>query len=292
MKKIYLVLSIVFLAGVFVFLAFRFMPAKYITGLLGNDNTVSSLACSYPVKVAGDSMEPYFTSGQMAIFNKCFTIEDLVADKVIAFTDGNVVRLGVIDTIKNLADENVYKVSQPNRQDRMSDVLFGQIMAVYEKEFDQQAPVETEGQSLEIDTVHYSLVLPSGWQTAKEDDEQSIFVNAGEVVVNNFRTYLSISKDQIQGNTSADYINYLKNQIEQSAPDIQFNNENNFIKDGRDAFAMDSYVRQNNTDFKILTVAVRGNGDDVWVLNFNSLANKWEENAPVFENILNSFQVK
>lgn len=295
MKKTYLVLSIIFLAGVFVFLTFRFMPAKYITGLLGNDNAVSSLACSYPVRVAGDSMEPYFTSGQMVIFNKCFSVEDLAVDKTIAFADEDVVRLGVIDAIENLAEGNVFKVSQPNRQDRISNVLFGQIIAVYEKEFDQQSQTETEeknSQPIEIVTSNYNLVLPSGWQTAKEDDEQSIFVNASEVAVNNFQTYLSISKDQTQDKTFADHISYLKSQIEESAPGIRFDNENNFIKNGRDIFAMDGYVRQNNADFRILTIAVRGSGDDVWVLNFNSLADKWEENALVFEEIFDSFEIK
>jgi len=55
---------------------------------------------------------------------------------------------------------------------------------------------------------------------------------------------------------------------------------------------MEGYVRQNQTNFKILTAALKGDGDEVWVFNFNTVENKWENNAPVFEQILNSFSLK
>jgi len=295
MRKIYIILSIIIVAIVLVFLTFRFMPAKYIIGLLGDDNVVSSLACSYPVKVAGDSMEPYFKSGEMAFFNKCFTEDDIVLNKTVVFKDNDEIRLGIIDRIENLSNGMTYKIIQSNRKDRISDVAKNQIIAIYKKEFNEQAQKETveqSGKPTEIKTLDYSLILPLGWQTAKEDDAQSIFTYASEISETNFKTYFSVSKDQIQGNTPDDYINYLKNQIRESAPGIRFDNENNVKINGQDAFAMDGYVRQNNIDFRILIVVIEGNGDDLWVFNFNTIAGKWEDNAPVFVEILNSFNIK
>jgi len=153
MKKIYLILSVIAALAVLIFLASRFMPAKYITGLLGKDNAASSLACSYP-------------------------------------------------------------------------------------------------------------------------------------------TYLALSKDKIQSKTIAAYGEYLKDQIRQSVAGVSFSNENIVKINNREAFAMEGYVRQNQTNFKILTAALKGDGDEVWVFNFNTVENKWENNAPVFEQILNSFSLK
>ena len=295
MKKIYIILSIIAAVIILAVLIFRFMPAKYITNILGSDNTVSSLACSYPVRIAGDSMEPYFKNGQITIFNKCFTQEDIIVDKIIAFKDGDVVRLGIINSLENLAEGLTYKVIQSNRQDKISDVLYNQIIAIYKQGFDEQTQKETteqSGEPTEIKTSDYNLILPAGWQIAQEDDRQSIFIYINETSENDFKTYLSISQDQIRGDTFANYINSLKNQIKESAPGISFDNENNVKINGRDALVMDGYVRQNNTDFKILTVAIKGENNDVWILNFNATEDKWENNVPIFEQILNSFNIK
>ena len=295
MKKIYLILSVIAALAVLIFLASRFMPAKYITGLLGKDNAASSLACSYPVKVVGDSMEPYFENGQMAFFNKCFTANDIAVNKTIAFKEGNVVRLGMIDNIEDLPKGLTYKVIQPNRKDRISDVAISQIVAVYKEDFSDQAQKETAGElskPTEIKMSGYNLSLPAGWQIAQGDDKQTIFINASETPENNFQTYLALSKDKIQSKTIAAYGEYLKDQIRQSVAGVSFSNENIVKINNREAFAMEGYVRQNQTNFKILTAALKGDGDEVWVFNFNTVENKWENNAPVFEQILNSFSLK
>jgi len=294
MKKVYIILSIIIAVIALLFLTFRFMPAQYIIGILG-DNNISSLACSYPVRIAGDSMEPDFRSDQTAIFNKCFTQDDLTIHKIIAFQNGDVIRLGIINSVENLPGGLTYKVVQSNRRDSVSDVSYNQIVAIYKKEFGGQSQKETDkqaGEPVEIKILNYNLTLPAGWQIAKEDNEQSVYVNTNEIPENNFQTYLSVSRDKIPGGTLSDYFNNLKNEIKKSAVGIVFDNENSVKINKQDALAADGYVRQNNTNFKILTVAVKGRDDDVWVFNFNSTESKWEENAPIFEQILKSFIIK
>ena len=142
MKKVYIILSIIIAIIALIFLVFRLMPAKYIIDILGN-NDMSSLACSYPVRIVGDSMEPNFKSGQMAIFNKCFIQDDLVIYKIIAFKNSDIIRLGIINSVENLPKGLTYKVVQSNRRDSVFDVFYNQIVAVYKKESGEQSQKET-----------------------------------------------------------------------------------------------------------------------------------------------------
>ncbi|MFA5155325.1 MAG: hypothetical protein WC453_02725 [Patescibacteria group bacterium] len=295
MKKVYVILSIIIALLVLLFLAFRFMPARYIMGILGDDNKVSTLACSYPLRVAGDSMEPNFKSGQTVIFDKCFVLDDLAINQIIAFKSGGVIRLGAIDKIEDSSQGLVYKVIQFNRRDRISDVSCDQIVAVYKKELGGQPQTGADQQTdkpMEIKTSDYSLTLPAGWQAATAGDGQSIYININEAPFNDFRTYLSVGRDKVSGGTLNEYFDNLKNEIKKSVAGIVFDNENSVTINGQAALATEAYVRQNNADFKILTVAVTGRGDDIWIFNFNSLASKWEDNAPIFEQILKSLIIK
>jgi hypothetical protein len=131
MKKSHLISIIVVAATILIVVAFRFLPAKYITGTLGKDNTLSSLACSYPVRVAGDAMSPHFRNGQLVFFSKCFEEADLGVNKIIMFKDRDMSRLGVISKIKRLEQGVVYEIIQPNRPDRISEATKNQIIAVY-----------------------------------------------------------------------------------------------------------------------------------------------------------------
>jgi len=134
MKKSHLISIIIVAVTILIIVAFRFLPAKYIIGTLGKDNTLSLLACTYPVRVAGDAMAPYFKNGQLVFFSKCFDAADLGANKIIMFKDRDMSRLGVISRIKNSEPEIVYEVIQPNRPDGLAAVAASQIIAVYKGE--------------------------------------------------------------------------------------------------------------------------------------------------------------
>jgi len=134
MKKAQLILTIIIITLVSLFVLSRFLPARFITNILGKDNALSSSACSYPVRVAGDAMAPYFKNGQLVFFSKCFDAADIGANKIIMFKDRDMSRLGVISRIKNSEPEIVYEVIQPNRPDRLAAVAVSQIIAVYKGE--------------------------------------------------------------------------------------------------------------------------------------------------------------
>jgi signal peptidase I len=43
-------------------LLYKFLPAHIIFNTIGKDNIVSSVLCAVPVKVSGESMEPFLKS--------------------------------------------------------------------------------------------------------------------------------------------------------------------------------------------------------------------------------------
>ncbi len=134
MEKSHLILSIAAIIIVAAVILFRFLPGKYIIGILGKDNAVSSLACSYPVKISGDSMEPDFKNGQIAYFNKCLEGEKIGVNTVILFSEGNINRIGIINGLADSSEGNIaYKAIQPNRPDRILNVARSQIIAVYKE---------------------------------------------------------------------------------------------------------------------------------------------------------------
>src|SRR3989344_3433434 len=47
-----------------------------------------------------------------------------------------------------------------------------------------------------------------------------------------------------------------------------------------------------NINFKILMVIVKGQGDDVWVMSFNTTKSSWEGYKKTFYDIANSFSLK
>lgn len=108
----------------------------------------------------------------------------------------------------------------------------------------------------------------------------------------NFTSYLAVSRDAFSGNDLADYMQAVKDALLQTAPDSIFSNENGLEINGRFAHAMEVEMAQQGVNFKVLIVAVRGDGDDVWVMSFNTLKDNWQEYVQDFSDMANSFFVK
>lgn len=93
----------------------------------------SALSCFYPVKVAGDSMEPIFHSGQNITFNSCFKEEkeDLQIGTPILFKNMDRMKISVIRE-KVEGDSGIfYRVSPESRQTEIIEVFPDNIVAIY-----------------------------------------------------------------------------------------------------------------------------------------------------------------
>lgn len=122
------------LAGLIVLLAlvYKFLPAKIIIGIAGQDNPVSEVLCTMPVKISGDSMAPFLENGKRVEFSKCFQPEDIDENSVIMFKDGDINRLAVVSKVEN---GNI-KLFQPNRRDRViNDITSEDIVAIYKEKY-------------------------------------------------------------------------------------------------------------------------------------------------------------
>jgi len=64
------------------------------------------------------------------------------------------------------------------------------------------------------------------------------------------------------------------------------------VINSRTARAIEADLTQQGVNFKILIVAVKGEGDDVWVISFNTLQSSWMAYQETFSDIANSFKLK
>ena len=145
----------------------------------------------------------------------------------------------------------------------------------------------------------FSVYIPEGWRkTAPPQGVSAMVINADEEITDpaakkiNFRTYFAVSYDSLQGKSMEEYIQILKNNLAQTVGNIDFGGENAITVNGREARAIDAGISQQGAEFKVLIVAIRGGGEDIWLLSFNTVKSSWDKYRDLFAEITNSFQVK
>ena len=138
----------------------------------------------------------------------------------------------------------------------------------------------------------FSINVPEGWQeTAAPQGISAMVVNINEEVTDpaakriNFKSYFSISYDSSQGRSREEYLEYTKNILEQSIPEIVFTHQ--------EAQAIEAEITQQGVDFKVLIVMVNGVGEeDIWAISFNTTKDKWNEYKDLFYETAGSFLAK
>ncbi|MFH1749942.1 MAG: S24 family peptidase [bacterium] len=132
-KKFWKIFTIIVVALIVVVaLWVKFMPASMLSYFKNQNNLISNTLCSYPVRVAGDSMSPTFKSGEVVNFNKCFDKENLFPNQIIVFKNPGSLKIGLIREIQK--DNNIiYIVSPEARIQNRSDVSSEDIVAIYKK---------------------------------------------------------------------------------------------------------------------------------------------------------------
>jgi len=75
-------------------------------------------------------------------------------------------------------------------------------------------------------------------------------------------------------------------------PEIVFVNENPGSIGGRDAYFIEANLTQQGVDYKVFLVLVRGKGDDIWTISFNTLESDWLKYKDLFYQTAESFEVR
>ncbi|MBU4370070.1 hypothetical protein KKG58_04950, partial [Patescibacteria group bacterium] len=145
----------------------------------------------------------------------------------------------------------------------------------------------------------FSVKVPKGWVEQTAPMGVSLMAVDMLSVVNderarqiNFHPYYTVSLDSLQDLELQGYVEILKQGINQVTPGIVFQNENNLEINANKAYAMEGEVIQNEIEFKLLIVLVKGKTKDVWVVSFNTTKADWDKNAPQFTEIANSFLIR
>ncbi|MDD5696688.1 MAG: hypothetical protein PHO90_01775 [Candidatus Pacebacteria bacterium] len=158
----------------------------------------------------------------------------------------------------------------------------------------------TDGQSQnKLVTDDFELVLPAGWQqTTAPVGASAMAVNNNENLNDaaaqkiNFKTYVAVSYDTLQGKTLNEYLQGIEDQLKQAIPGVVFSEKNNATINSRPALGVEANLAQQGVNFRLLMVAVKGDNDDVWVMSFNTLQASWMEYQGTFSDIANSFKLK
>lgn len=167
----------------------------------------------------------------------------------------------------------------------------------------QQALPESNGQAngstQKIVTDEFSIDLPAGWQKIDAiTGVSAMAVDAAEDITDpaakeiNFRTYLAIVYDELQGKSLSEYMQASKTELQGIVSSVVFRNEQDITINGRVAKALEAEFTQQGVNFKILMVLVSGEGDDVWTISLNTVESSWDSYKELFSDIVNSFIVK
>jgi len=158
---------------------------------------------------------------------------------------------------------------------------------------------QTPSQEYILEKEDFSINVPAGWKEVPPSSGVSaMVVNIGEQPTEeaakriNFKSYFAVSYDTLAGKTREKYLEDYKQRLRGVLPEIVFVNENPRSIGGKDAYFIEANLTQQGVDFKVLLVLVRGKGDDIWTISFNTLEGDWLKYKDLFYQTAESFRVR
>jgi hypothetical protein len=156
-----------------------------------------------------------------------------------------------------------------------------------------------EGSDQVLATDDFLVDLPDGWRkTEATMGVSAMVINFEEEIEDpaaqkiNFKSYFAVTYDTLGEKSLNDYLQTAKNELEKVASNVVFTEDQDITINGRSAHAIEVELTQQGVDFKVLLVLVKGEGDDVWVLSFNTTKSNWDEYKELFYSVADSFNLK
>jgi hypothetical protein len=146
----------------------------------------------------------------------------------------------------------------------------------------------------------FSLEAPANWlEGASIPGVSLMMVNNSEEISSpaakkiNFRSYFSVSYDQLKEKTLAEYTRWLKEEdLTRLISGISFRDEETITLDGRTAAVFKADFKQQGVDFTLLMFIIASGEQDVWLVSLNTLAESFAGYEDLFYEIAGSFRVK
>lgn len=145
----------------------------------------------------------------------------------------------------------------------------------------------------------FTIKMPAGWAEVPAMPSTSATVMfVKEVVTNetlqkiNFKSYYAVTYDTLNKRGLAGYVTYLKGTLQKLLLGIRFISDKTEKIGGLEARVMEAEVTQKGADFKVLIVVIKGTGEDVWTISFNTGKDTWDTYKDAFYSIARGFQLK
>lgn len=146
----------------------------------------------------------------------------------------------------------------------------------------------------------FSIEAPENWKEspALMPGISLMMVNSTEASARpevkriNFKSYFSISYATLDEKNLEEYTAGLKKQLVNMVGDIEFQDLEPTVIDGRTARVFSADLNQQGLDFKFLMFVAAGKNKDVWMISFNTLADDLEGYRDLFYKIATSFKEK
>lgn len=107
----------------------------------------------------------------------------------------------------------------------------------------------------------------------------------------NFKSYIAVSFDNVQGKTLEEIAESVKQQIQAVVPSVSFGSETDELIDGQPAKIIEANLAQQNVDFKVLMTVIMKD-DKYFTISANTTAQKWTEYNETFYDTSRSFKFK
>jgi hypothetical protein len=154
----------------------------------------------------------------------------------------------------------------------------------------EQAVLEQDG---------FSINIPDGWEeingvqgvlamisNVNEENEDVALQNMG------FRTYFAIAYEDAKEIDLGTYASMIKQQVIDGQPDFKIISETEEKINQKDGYIIEGEIFKEGSEFKVFIVAIKGMGDNIWLITFNTALKNWEKYSSIFRETIESFNIK
>jgi len=145
----------------------------------------------------------------------------------------------------------------------------------------------------------FEIIVPDKWVKSESQipGVTLMVVNVGEnnndenIKKINFKSYYAITYTTTEKSLN-DYLPEYESEIKSAVSNVIIGNISDGSVNNYPAKFLELNINQQNIDFKTFVALIKGEGNDVWILSFNTTTKQWSNYETLIPEILNSFKIK
>jgi len=175
-------------------------------------------------------------------------------------------------------------------------ILIGTGLAFYFLQDKEVNGVDEANEKNILTKEYFSIEIPDGWEETRGIPGISAMIanldeenEDPEVIKMGFKSYFAVAYESATNRTMEEFVEYTKNELIESGTEIEIIAEKNIIINSREAYLIEGELEQEEANFKAFIVIVKGDGNDMWFITFNTALNGWERYQSLFDQVAQSF---